>query len=266
MMFNKSNWNADKAYILGFTLADGSLSQDGHQILWTQVESNNNILEFIKSVLSIDSDIVTKPQHGNFDGQNISYLHYRNKDIHHELCMLGLVPGKTYHKLPVFDKAYEYGCFRDFVRGYFDGDGCASVYKAKSKNRPNAPDGLRVFFVCKMRENLVSLGGILKDEINIVPKIYPLEGSFRLQYGTREALRLYDYIYHNSKSYHLPCKKSTFDNYMQYRGIYDNYATTCDNCGIRFVRMNPGEKVCHKCRHTEYKNSAQYRYRSNKGT
>lgn len=245
--FFLQDWNEDKAYILGFTLADGNLyiTNKEAKIQYTVKQSDIAVLDFIKDVSGYTGDVYNYNQHGNFDGEDVAILHLRSKQIVYDFMRLGLVEKKTYYNLPVFDIAFEKGYFRDFVRGYFDGDGCVSTYKQK---KGRTTDNIRVFFVCKCRGNLESLGRLLKKEIGIIPKIYPLNESFRLQYGGKEVVKLYDYLYNDLNSFTLESKMKVFINWLEYKGMSNTYFAHCKKCGSRFIRNHPGIKVCDSCK------------------
>ena len=138
---------------------------------------------------------------------------------------LGVIPNKTYSMaFPIIPEIV----FRDFVRGYFDGDGSISQYR--DKNRPNYV-GLRTFFICHDRNFLVILGDLLKQELQIIPKIYQLSESWRLQYGGRESICLYDLMYKcPDTQLYLRRKRSQFEDWLKQRGLFLSYKRKCRCC------------------------------------
>lgn len=250
-IMKQSYWSQHSAYIAGFTMADGNIRVDPYPVIqYTVKKSNDYILDYIRNQFGYAGDLYYYDQHGNFNGEDVAVLHLRSNEVVYSMLELGLVPRKTYYQLPTIDICKERGYFASFVRGYFDGDGYVSQYQAKCSSRPNAPDNIRVFFVCKVRQNLVTLGEYLKAEIGIVPKIYPLGDSWRLQYGGRESLSLYVYMYlQETDALFILEKKAKFDKFLKYKGIQDNFIAMCSQCKTGFVRMHPGIDKCHKCRH-----------------
>lgn len=248
-LLKPEKWSPKAAYITGFTVADGNITRGKYPVVQYSVKySSKKILEYITEAFGYDGILYNYPQHGQFQGEDLAVLHLRNEEIVNGFMEMGIIPNKTYHQLSTFSVAKNRGFYRDFVRGYFDGDGCISRYKAACKNRPNAPDNVRVFFVCKVRNNLEVLGDILKEEIGIIPKIYQLDESWRLQYGGKECIALYDYMYYDCEEFYLEDKKEVFDKWLEYKGIKDTYISNCEQCGGRYVRMHPGNKVCKICR------------------
>lgn len=247
---NIKKWTPEAAYIAGFTVADGNIRTNPYSVVqYTVKKSSVAILEYIQKVAGYNGKIYHYKQHGDFIGEDVAVLHLRSKQIVDDFLNLGIIPNKTYHQLSTFSLVKELGFYRDFVRGYFDGDGCISRYHAACKARPNAPDNTRIFFVCKIRNNLEVLGDGLKSDIGIIPKIYTLDESWRLQYGGKEVIALYDYMYNDiNDGFYLEEKKTVFDEWLKYKGIENTYFTYCDKCKSRYVRMHPGDKICKKCR------------------
>jgi hypothetical protein len=110
----------EKAYILGFIYADGSVFRNYLTIGLS--DKDVEILEHIKKCLGYDGIIYKR-----FDAKkNKSYviLSVSSKNIVKTLIDLGVINNKTYlsKEFPTYEKKYEWA----FLRGFFDGDG--SIY------------------------------------------------------------------------------------------------------------------------------------------
>ncbi len=125
-------WSRDSAYVLGFIFADGHL-EDAPYIRGKYVRFTNtdrSLIEKIKNSLGSSHKIVIVPASGNKKEKYI--LRIGSHKIYNDLERLGLHPRKS---LDMEFPLISYRFLSDFVRGYFDGDGCVSI--AKKKDRPH---------------------------------------------------------------------------------------------------------------------------------
>lgn len=116
-----------KAYLLGFFAADGTieLNQCNHYTLRVvQKISDGDIIRLFQSEISPNSKIEVCREKYN----RISIV---SQPIGEALTKLGFPVRKTYvdYGLPNIDERL----MRDFIRGYFDGDGTANTYIIKNK-------------------------------------------------------------------------------------------------------------------------------------
>lgn len=88
----------------------------------------------------------------------------------------------------------------DFIRGYFDGNGCVMNLK---NNRLNS------VFTCSSRKFLELLLKILHEEANIEGGSFD-DSCSSLKFGKRDTIRLGDYIYGNDPELFLLRKKQKF--------------------------------------------------------
>ena len=113
--------NPDKAYIIGMLYSDGNLSKNNYDVKLFLQDRDKKILEDILHKLNSDYplhfyDYSNKPNHKNQYGFIIS-----NRFFYKSLLQYGLFPNKSLTlKYPTnIPNKYQ----RDFIRGYFDGDG-----------------------------------------------------------------------------------------------------------------------------------------------
>ena len=121
-------WSADIAYIVGLIASDGCLIGDGRHINITSKDIE--IINHFRSILNISSRHFVKQ--GNLGG-TAYHLQFSNVAFYDFLLITGLTPAKslTMRKLKVPDLY-----FKDFMRGYFDGDG--TIYGYKDSRWPNS--------------------------------------------------------------------------------------------------------------------------------
>lgn len=125
-IFNKID-TEEKAYWLGFLCADGTIRSKpkDYQIeLCLKEEDFNHLVKFRKFIGNNNKISYREKQ------KAFRYC-FRSKQIHKDLCKLGCVPRKSLIlKFPTKEQVPD-AFLNDFIRGYFDGDGCLCF----SKNR-----------------------------------------------------------------------------------------------------------------------------------
>jgi hypothetical protein len=103
----------------------------------------------------------------------------------------------------------------DFIRGYFDGDGCANIYFPLNKEKPV----FSIIFTSGSRKFLKSLDSIIKTTLNISCNItvYKNSGAFRLRYQGKNAVKVCMFMYrHITNSLYLKRKYQKFEKYLSY--------------------------------------------------
>lgn len=124
----------DKAYILGFLMADGTITNKG-VVAFELSDKDIEILNYIKQQISPDSIIKKYDRKRSFKGytwdSNTSILYIKSKNYYTDLKKLGVLPNKTYlnQNIPNIDSSL----ISHFIRGYFDGDG--SIWECRGHLR-----------------------------------------------------------------------------------------------------------------------------------
>ena len=117
-----STQSANMAYLLGMYSADGCVYKKDNSIKLCLCSIDREFLEKIKKELNSNypiRDYTTK------DGYNNSEFIFSSRQIKEDFAKYNIIPLKTYSfKFPTnIKKEYQL----DFIRGYFDGDGCVST-------------------------------------------------------------------------------------------------------------------------------------------
>jgi len=108
----------EKAYWLGFIAADGGVEDCGYYRLFISLgKKDRSHLERFRSFM--ESDVPIRPV------ENSYVIRISRKHVVKALGKYGIVPNKT-RTLTISGIPNEY--YSDFIRGYFDGDGCLSKY------------------------------------------------------------------------------------------------------------------------------------------
>ncbi len=173
----------DKAYWLGFIMADGcvSISQRPKVVISLKRDDANHLFAWHKSIQS---------HHRFCDKKDGSLASSRySKKMCNDLIALGCVPRKSLIlQFPTIQKNF----LHHFVRGYFDGDGCASWH---NKNQPTWQ--LRLTFI-GTRDFLQKLQSI----VGVTNKLFPTGKAWAFQIGgNKQAKRVCDWMYKYSSIY-----------------------------------------------------------------
>jgi len=224
----------NKAYILGFILADGSviIEKDGSKrICFSNSIDDLEIIEKIRNEISPDSKIIRRnDQRGaKFRKEQVNLRINSIKLVDTLINEYKIKPRKTYDSLFEFDfNKIPHSLIRHFIRGYFDGDGSVSFYLIKRKNsKLEYVDSFFFNFSFIMNSLLFTeqIAHIFEKEFNIIPVIYKNKSknciywSLRFNYSQNRANKIFDiynYLYQESSIF-LSRKKIKFENYLEYR-------------------------------------------------
>ena len=110
----------DKAYILGFLYADGNMAQNKCRTSITLQERDKSILEKISKTIGNKKELCFVPS-SNPNWQNSYILRIDSKRMCDALLYHGIFPKKSL--LLEFPLNFPFKYYKDFLRGYIDGDG-----------------------------------------------------------------------------------------------------------------------------------------------
>ena len=199
--------NQNKAYWLGFIMADGCIfkgpSPRSYILQINLAEKDRDVLE--KFNQEVKSDYPIK-EYDTTDNNGKSHkcvaLCISKSDFCVNLLNHGIVLRKTYKaKMPNIDMSL----YRHFIRGLFDGDGNIGF--------PKRENSVRTSFSIVGNYNLLSSILMLLKENNIYTNIYRThsENAWSLESSKRsEVKKIYNYLYDNATTY-LTRKKLIFD-------------------------------------------------------
>lgn len=189
-------WSSIMAYVLGYFYADGSLENAdylrGRYIRFSSVEKYS--LERIKKWLESEHNIVAERSTW-LNGKARFLLRVGSHKLFNALEKRGLYPNKSLTvRFPEIPKKY----LKDFVRGYFDGDGCVFLWRTKGKNSLLILRKLSVIFTSGSKIFLEGLSKKLKKELDLKQKkIYDSDRAFQLRYATEDSVKLFKFMYRN---------------------------------------------------------------------
>jgi len=198
----------EKSYWLGFLFADGyvRIRKDKYGELKLKLQYRDiNHIELFKNHINSNNVIKTVDEKYKYKGEikttkSSTFSIYSTKIVN-DLINLGCTENKS--KTIIFPDDLPKELIRHFIRGFFDGDGCVSLYK----------DRIDLYICCANKEFLTSIKtiftqiGITKQEITLnINNVYLLRF-----YRYNDMKRIYDYFYTDSTVF-LTRKMDTFNN------------------------------------------------------
>lgn len=203
------------AYVLGYFAADGTMittKRGGHYIEFHSTDKR--LIEITRSALKSSHAIgIRQPGKGKIH-EKVSYrLQIGSKDMYTDLERLGFVQRKSnVLAFPDIPKKY----VADFVRGYFDGDGCVYFKRLKFADRKKSRRILLSLFTSGSRKFLCVLHEYLRMRGVRGGSIKNKERGFELMLSARDSLALYRLMYNTGADteLYLPRKYKLFRKAM----------------------------------------------------
>lgn len=200
------------AYVLGFFCADGSMSKNkrGAHFIEFQI-TDKDLIEKIRTALNSNHKITARKR--SYKLKTAYRLQIGSKTIFNDLISLGITPqkSKTINFPDIPDKY-----IKDFIRGYFDGDGNVSVSEYRRKNRGyRKTKTMFCGFTSGSKKFLTELQNRLKRFAFLKGgTLYFSSRGHRLYYSVNDSMKLYAFMYKNMKNnLFLDRKKKIFESY-----------------------------------------------------
>lgn len=187
----------DMAYVLGILASDGTVRKDSNEVKLTLASVDKEFLEQLQKMIGGRPIKEYETQKGF---KNVTW-EFSSRHIKEKLSEYNIVPNKTYTF--TFPKKLKTEYYRDFIRGYFDGDGCISTA---------GPNAIRFQIGSKTKDVLEIIIAFF-EENNIPPvSIYKRQDNFYyFQYATGATRQIYHLLYDNANLF-LPRKKTKYQS------------------------------------------------------
>lgn len=201
-----------KAYWLGFIYADGGVSINSKTnscelSIKLKASDYYHLRKFNQALCgNVDVSFDTKKCNLNDKMYDSCQIRFYSSKLVHDLERYGIVPNKT---LTIRFPNINQNLYADFIRGYFDGDGC--VYESKKKNGLSS---IAANFTCGSIEFLNDLRSILYENGICSYVIAWKDKAPKLMIGGMKNTHNFLYYIYNNKSEYLERKyKKTLDLY-----------------------------------------------------
>jgi hypothetical protein len=201
----------DKAYFLGFIVADGCISDKTNKI--TIIQKETDILYEFKRYINSEGNIFTSKS------RNISSFGISSIKTKKDLENLGIHSNKTMVvKYPNISENLQ----NHFMRGVFDGDGCISLRTDKRDNSQRGQVNIcsgSYDFIKEYYDRLVEYCGLSGKN-----KIRNPKGSYYVVDwgGLSDIEKIYEFLYKDSNVY-LKRKRETFDKVVSITKVKNKY-------------------------------------------
>lgn len=202
-------WSPQMAYLLGYIAADGTVSIGKRGNCYLSVDSiDEELPSMLKKAMSAGHKISVIKRRKEWN--TIYRLQIGSKTVVGDLKNLGIVPKKT-KRLAVPKMPQKF--FRDFLRGYFDGDGSISCRMYKRTNRKTLLLQMRVLFTSSSERILKQFNDKLKKILSISGKFRKDKNWYRLYYYPQgDIQKIFKFLYGNKPQLFLTRKYDYFRN------------------------------------------------------
>jgi hypothetical protein len=188
----------EKAYLLGLFVADGSV-YIGNGFTFSFSSIDLELVEYFKKFMKATNPI-RKRKDGGYE------FVINSKILLEDLNRYGVIPRKS---LISILPNIQYGLYRHFIRGLFDGDGCIRIDRL----------GNGRFDICGSYKILYDISLLLKGDLGLNINLTKHGRIFRLAVaGNHKVLKIKSYLYDNSTLY-LNRKKCIFDRIRLRSGV-----------------------------------------------
>lgn len=181
-----SQESENMAWLLGFLASDGTVSKTRNTIKIGLSAKDKEILERIRQELQLEVKVCEYTTNKGFDVVELAWNCCEHKQA---LFNYGIAPNKTFNLIPPnkLDKKF----WKDYLRGYFDGDGSVSYNHCNNSIRFSITSGTK--------EILEWFINFLYEEYDIPKvKIYEtkrVNTSYYFDYSTESTKKIYHILY-----------------------------------------------------------------------
>jgi len=190
-------WSSEMAYVLGFFAADGNMIKNKRGAHFVSFYScDKKLLEQVRHVLQSTHKIgMRRRKRENHLWRNGYQLQIGSKAMFFDLLSLGMTPRKSL-TLSFPDVPEKF--FKNFVRGYFDGDGCVYFGKHFVKDRSKMRLVFQVRFTSGSKQFLATLHARLKNCGVRGGSTYEKNRGHELVFSHHDGVALFHILYDNA--------------------------------------------------------------------
>ena len=186
------SWSHNMAYVLGLWFADGCI-YGGKMFDITLHNKDKYILKKVAEELSYEDQLY------DYVDRQAARINFSCVVIYNDIINLGGKENKSLDMdFPNIPKEY----LSDFIRGFFDGDGCVMRLKGGRINST---------FTSGSKKFLDNLHQILKEEAGVEGGSYD-PSCVSLKFGKKDSIKIGNYMYKNDPELFLLRKQQKFLN------------------------------------------------------
>lgn len=215
-------WTDEMAYVLGFLYADGNITDavSSRTQYIKFVSADKDILDKIRRAMKSEHPLSIQPprlcvhENGLYKSATVFTLRIGSRIMSNDLIRLGVIPNKS--RIVCFPDV-PHCCLNHFIRGYFDGDGCVSISRARNKVGFLVIKRLSVIFTSGSFVFLEQLGRILKSRLFLhQERVYENNRAFQLRYSTNDSTEIFKFLYKSCiRDLYLKRKFDIFTDYFK---------------------------------------------------
>lgn len=208
-----------QAYLLGFYSADGNINEKRKTFRIHLQKQDSELVYLYKDIISPDARTFTVEVHKTTgrNGQEVNAHESFGVDITSaklctDLVNLGIGYNKSYSDLHIPEMPEN--LVRHFIRGYFDGDGCITVWLSKEKGKSDRVRGK--FDICAKSASILNefIKFFATHDIKINLNYLKRDDMYRISTSSKKELeKIYNILYKDSNFY-LSRKFNKFNHYV----------------------------------------------------
>ena len=212
-----------QAYLLGFYAADGNINEKRKTFRIHLQKQDSELVYLYKDIISPDARTFTVEEHKTTgrNGQEVNAHESFGVDITSaklcaDLVNLGIGYNKSYSDLHIPE--IPESLVRHFIRGYFDGDGCITIWLSKEKGKSDRVRGK--FDICAKSASILNefIKFFATHDIKINLNYLKRDDMYRITTSSKKELeKIYNMLYKDSNFY-LSRKFNKFDHYVNTEG------------------------------------------------
>ncbi len=205
--FKNFLWSANLAYAVGLIATDGNLSSSGRHIILTSAD--RELLEKFCLCLGKSGVSISKVKPSGFNknsarGKQAYRVQIGDVQLYNWLNSIGLMPNKT---MKLNDIKIPDLFFRDFLRGWIDGDGSIFSYIDRYmsyKGKQYAYNRLYVQLVSASKNHLFWIHDLIEKLVGVRGAISPQQvrpnrnQMWRIRYSKNDSVKLLKWLYYRS--------------------------------------------------------------------
>ena len=211
--------NEIKAYLLGFYVADGTINEKRKMFRVNVSSIDSEIINLFRKNIGPNCRIyrkapyIIKGRNGKkYVGHEQIALDINSSVLVKTLVSLGYGYKKSWENLSL--PKLNDNLLISFIRGYFDGDGCVSVWNCIEKGKK---DRLRctISFVSKKENILIEIKDFLqKYNICFNKQYLKRDDMYKISTSSKENIKKFHETVYKNSTYFLLRKKEKLENYV----------------------------------------------------